>query len=259
MDSVQVWKSELYDSKLSIVSDYGKDVVGLLAPKKGERILDLGCGTGDLAVEINKSGASVTGMDLSIAMIDQANKKYPDIKFITGDAADFAFDEPFDAVFSNAALHWVKQADKVIACVWNSLHAGGRFVVEFGGKGNVEKVIHAINEVLQEDYGIDGSQRNPWYFPSIAEYSSLLEKQGFHVRYAVHFDRPTQMEDGHIGLQHWLNSFADNFVKGFSIRQRNEVFEKVAAKAQKDLFYDDVWYVDYKRLRILAVKPKAEV
>lgn len=255
MSSVHVWKSELYDNKLGYVSEFGKGVVELLNPTKGESILDLGCGTGDLAFEIKKTGADVTGLDLSNAMIKKAQKKYPEIKFIAGNAEDFTFDERFDAVFSNAALHWMKNAEKVLSCVWNSLNNNGRFVAEFGGKGNVETIIQAISEVLFVDYGIDASTLNPWYFPSIAEYSTLLEEQGFRVTYAVHFDRSTKMKDGKDGLYHWLDGLADDFFKELSENERSSVFEKVATKAQKDLFYDGAWFLDYKRLRIFAIKP----
>lgn len=254
MSSVHVWKSELYDNKLGYVSEFGKGVVELLNPQRGERILDIGCGTGDLASEIKKAGAIVSGMDLSASMIEQAQKKYPDIHFIVSNAENFTFEEPFDAVFSNAALHWMKNAENVLTCVWNSLNKNGRFVVEFGGKGNVETIIKAISEVLSEDYGIDASHLNPWYFPSIAEYSTLLEQQGFHVSYAVHFDRPTKMQDGENGLYHWLNGLAGDFFREFSESERFKVFKKIAAKASNDLFRDGDWYLDYKRLRILAIK-----
>jgi trans-aconitate methyltransferase len=255
MGSVHVWKSELYDNKLGYVSEFGKGVVELLNPTKGETILDLGCGTGDLAYEIEKTGAAVTGLDLSNTMIVKAQKKFPEIKFIAGNAEDFTFDKQFDAIFSNAALHWMKNAEKVLSCVWNSLNKNGRFVAEFGGNGNVETIIKAISEVLSEDYGIDASTLNPWYFPSIAEYSTLLEKQGFRVTYALHFDRPTKMKDGENGLYHWLNGLADDFFKELSESERGNVFEKIAVKAKKDLFYDGDWYLDYKRLRICAIKP----
>ncbi|MFB6367447.1 class I SAM-dependent methyltransferase [Paenibacillus elgii] len=255
MGSVHVWKSELYDNKLGYVSEFGKGVVELLNPTKGERILDLGCGTGDLAYEINQTGAAVTGLDLSDAMIEKAQKKYPDIHFIAGNAENFTFEKPFDAVFSNAALHWMKNAENVLSCVWNSLKTNRRFVAEFGGKGNVETVIQAISEVLSEEYGIDANHLNPWYFPSIAEYSTLLEKQGFRVSYAVHFDRPTKMNDGEKGLDHWLNGLADDFFKELSESERRHVYAKIAAKAKKALFHDGDWYLDYKRLRIVAMKP----
>lgn len=254
MSSSQVWKSDLYDNKLGFVSQFGKEVVELLNPLCGEKILDLGCGTGDLAYEIAKTGATVTGMDLSTEMIGKAREKYPHIDFIIGNAEDFRANEPYDAVFSNAALHWMKNPEQVVKCVWNVLPRGGRFVAEFGGQGNVETIINAISEVLYEDYGKDAARLNPWYFPSIAQYSTLLEQQGFRVTYAVHFDRPTKMEDGEKGLIHWLSGFAGNFCQEFTEEEKQLLFGKIAAKAKKDLFLNGSWYVDYKRIRIKAIK-----
>lgn len=254
MVSAQDWNSNLYDNKLGMVSVLGKGVVELLAPVRGESILDLGCGTGDLAHQIQQSGAVVTGMDLSSGMIEKARLKYPSIRFVEGNAEQFSLDETFDAVFSNAALHWMKQPEKVLSCIWNSLRPQGRFVAEFGGKGNVQTVIHAINEVLVQ-YGIDPKTLNPWYFPSVGEYSTLLERQGFRVTYAAHFERPTKMEDGEEGLYHWLNTFAGAYFQGVSDSDRTMVYEKIAETARKQLFYEGSWHVDYKRLRIYAIKP----
>jgi len=255
MSSNQVWKTELYDTKIGFVSEFGKEVIDLLKPAYGERILDLGCGTGDLAYEISKTGAIVTGMDLSKEMITAARQKYPNINFFIGNAEDFQFDSRFDAVFSNAALHWMKNADQVLSGIWNVLNSGGRFIAEFGGQGNVEIVIKSTSEVLYEDYGIVAAHLNPWFFPSIAEYSTLLERQGFRVTYAVHFDRPTIMEDGENGLNHWLTSFADDFFLNFGEEEQKAIIEKIAKRARADLFKAGSWHVDYKRIRIKAVKP----
>jgi ubiquinone/menaquinone biosynthesis C-methylase UbiE len=255
MSSVNKWKPDLYDHKLDFVSDYGKSVVELLHPLKGEKILDLGCGTGDLSYEIAKSGAHVVGMDLSADMIEKALDKYPQIQFIVGDAERFNMDETFDAVFSNAALHWMKNAEQVVRCIWHALKQGGRFVAEFGGKGNVETIVNAITHILDQEYGIDAVARNPWYFPSIGEYSKLLESQGFHVTYAVHFDRPTRLKDGESGLDDWLTSFGDDFFHDFSETERSAVFKKIASAVKPQLFRNGSWYADYKRIRIATLKP----
>lgn len=255
MNSIHVWQTELYDNKLNYVSELGKGVVELLNPKSGEKILDLGCGTGDLAYQISCSGATVMGMDLSTQMIEAAKEKYPDINFYVGNAENFNFAEQVDAVFSNAALHWMKNPREVIKCVWKVLNKGGRFVAEFGGQGNVENVIKATSKVLDKDYGIDASKLNPWYFPSIAEYSTLLEQQGFRVTYAIHFDRPTKMKDGENGLNLWLTGSVDDFFMGFSLEEKKKVIEKISMEARDELFKDGSWYIDYKRLRLMAIKP----
>ncbi|MFC5467006.1 class I SAM-dependent methyltransferase [Lederbergia graminis] len=254
MSSVNEWNPDLYDDKMGYVSSFGKGVVELLQPTKGEKILDIGCGTGDLTYEISKSGANVTGMDFSKDMIEQAKKKYPGIQFLIGDAELFRTDTKYDAIFSNAALHWMKNAEKVVESINVTLRSGGRFVAEFGGRGNVQTLINGISEVLWEDYEIHAEERNPWYFPSIGEYSMLLENHGFHVIYAHHFERPTQLPDGENGIIHFLESFTGDFFQGFSPEEKHSMYAKVKHKIQPHLFKNGKWEVDYKRIRIVAIK-----
>jgi len=256
--SAQHWQTDIYDNKLDFVSELGRGVVELLAPKSGETILDLGCGTGDLAHEISQSGAAVIGLDRSAEMIDAARRKYPGIDFRVGDAEHFSLEPQVDAVFSNAALHWMTRPGRVIRCVWDALKPGGRFVAEFGGKDNVGTVVRAIIRVLGREYGRDVSPLNPWYFPSIAEYSTLLERQGFRVVYAAHFDRPTRMKDGENGLRVWLAGFADFFFEGLTDREKEDAIRRIESETRPALFRDGAWHIDYKRLRIMAVKPKIE-
>jgi trans-aconitate methyltransferase len=254
MSSIHIWKPELYDEKLGYVSNFGMEVVELLNPKKGERILDIGCGTGDLSNEIAKLGADVIGMDVSTEMVEKARKKYPQVHFIFGSGEDFNFDTKFDAIFSNAALHWMNNV-KVVECLWNNLNKGGRFVAEFGGKGNIELIINAITNVLNQKLGIEAKKFNPWYFPSIGEYSNLLEEQGFQVSYAIHFERPTKMEDGESGLNHWLTGLADDFFRSIDESTKKDLFKIIENELREDLFQNGAWYVDYKRIRIMAIKP----
>lgn len=254
MSAGQSWNASMYDDKFQYVSNYGMGNVELLQPARGERILDLGCGTGDLSYEIAKTGAIVIGMDYSVDMIRKAREKYPDIAFIVDDGESFRTKEQVDAVFSNAALHWMKNAEQVVQSVGLALRPGGRFVAEFGGKGNIQTVIRGIVEVLQEECGIDTSERNPWYFPSIGEYSSLLEKNGFSVSYAQYFHRPTALPDGDVGLFHFLDSFAKSFFPAFTAEDKQNVYERIREKVRSDLYKDGVWYADYKRIRIAATK-----
>ena len=254
MGSVNVWDADLYDNKLSFVSNLGKGVVELLQPQSGEKILDLGCGTGDLSYEISKSGAIVTGIDFSEEMLEKASEKYPQISFLVQDGETFRTNEKYDAVFSNAALHWMKQAEKVVESVGLALHPGGRFVAEFGGHGNVQTVIRGITEVLSQEYGINVAERNPWYFPTIGEYSTLLERYGFTVSYAHHFDRPTPLTDGEEGLNHWLDSFADDFFPEFPKEEKMVIYGKIKNQIKLDLYKDGRWEADYKRIRMVAIK-----
>src|SRR5690625_3572294 len=258
MSSKNVWNATLYDNKLNFISNYGKGMVEWLNPKQGESIIDLGCGTGDLTFEISKSGANVVGIDASKEMIASARNKYPNLSFLIDDAKSFQMEKTYDAVFSNAALHWIKQAEKVVDSVSKVLKPGGRFVAEFGGKGNIETVLYGITEVLEEEYQIDATERNQWYFPSIGEYSSLLEDYDFNVQFAQLFERPTLIPDGEKGITYWLDSFADDFFYDFSEREKLHVYEKLKQKLLPSLVKEDKWMIDYKRIRIVAIKKQEQ-
>ncbi|UHA74954.1 class I SAM-dependent methyltransferase [Paenibacillus sp. 481] len=256
MASLNEWKANLYDDKLQFVSDYGKSVVDLLQPQAGERILDLGCGTGDLTSLIAASGATVHGVDYSASMIETARKKYPREAFFVADAEQALTGEQYDAVFSNAALHWMNAPQAVIANVWKALVLGGRFVAELGGHGNVATIYEGVVNAVNEMYGIDVTGKCPWYFPTLGQYSSLLEQQGFRVLYAVHFDRPTALMDGEQGLHDWLDSFAGDFLVDLklSYKEKEQLFARVADRCRPQLFRNGGWIADYRRLRFAATK-----
>lgn len=254
MSSAQMWRPEDYDNQISFVSSYGKGLIELLAPRSGERILDLGCGTGDLASEITDRGAFVVGMDYSQEMISRAKEKYPSLTFITGNGENFNLSAPVDAVFSNAALHWMTNAEDTLSSVYNALKPGGRFVAEFGGSGNIGTIVKAIEEVLSTHYGIDVKAINPWYFPSIGEYTPLLEKIGFHVALAHHFDRPTRLHGGKNGIKGWLTHFGDRFFTELKPEEKSEAYEKISQLTETKLWRDEAFYADYKRLRVVAHK-----
>jgi trans-aconitate methyltransferase len=249
------WNATLYDSKYSFVSRFATDLVELLSPQKGERILDLGCGTGHLTRQIANAGAEVVGIDNAVTMIEQARRNYPDLRFEVADGRDFHFPEPFDAVFSNAALHWMKEPEWVIACIWRALKPGGRFVAELGGKGNIASILSAIHHVFEEmGYSVK-PELIPWYFPSIGEYTSLLEKQGFEVTYATLFDRPTPFEDGEKGFRQWMEMFGNHLLTELPPMKHNEVITKLENWLKPKLYRDGIWVADYRRLRIVAFRP----
>jgi len=248
------WNSALYEKNHAFVWEYGESLLELLAPKAGEQILDLGCGTGQLTAKIAESGAFVQGIDSSLAMISTATSNYPHINFVAADARDFQVEEPLDAVFSNAVLHWIKQPDAVLNCVEKALKPGGRFVAEFGGKGNVGAIVRALLSVLSEIGSSEPEALNPWYFPSIGEYALLLENQGFEVSYAVLFDRPTPLEGGSAGMVNWIEMFAGGFLSGLSQEVRASVIRKVEEHLRPALYRDGNWSADYRRIRVVAVK-----
>lgn len=248
------WQAAHYDDKIGFVSKLGRSLLPLLDPQPGERILDLGCGTGDLTAEIARSGAGVTGIDASPSMIAEARAKHaaPGIGFEAADARSYRAREPFHAVFSNAALHWIRPPEQAAETMWHALRPGGRVAVEFGGKGNVEAVVAAILETLRE---LGEPAESPWYFPSVGEYASLLEAQGFEVRSAELYDRPTKLADGEQGLWHWLEAFAFPFFGGWTPEAKRGAFEAIAVKTKPSLFRGGEWTADYRRLRVLAFKP----
>jgi trans-aconitate methyltransferase len=249
------WDPRLYEGKHSFVWKAAQDLLGLLAPRAGERILDLGCGTGQLANEIAAAGAEVWGIDNSPAMIEQARRNYPQIHFDIGDGAELEVDAPFDAVFSNAALHWMPRATDVAARVRDALKPGARFVAELGGKGNVHGIHSALARAIRAAGHPAVSESSLLYFPSLGEYARVLESSGFRVTYAVHFDRPTRLEGGEEGLRHWIAMFADWSIRVVPEDTREEVLRTVETQLRPQLYHGGAWHADYVRLRVVAVRP----
>ncbi len=252
MPAIQ-WNTELYDNKHAFVSKYGEELIGWLHPQPGEHILDLGCGTGQLARIIAGSGAFVIGMDSSPEMIAQAKANYPHIRFDVKDAADFSYNEPFDAIFSNATLHWVSEAGKAVSCMYRNLKPGGRIALEFGGKGNVKLITNAVQTVMQQEGLADKITNDFWYFPSVSEYTTLLKKHGFRVSAAILFDRPTPL-NGEDGMENWLNMFGDFFFRLLTDEEKENVIRKTVAYLRPVSYREGSWYGDYKRIRIRAIK-----
>jgi len=247
------WNADLYDNKHQFVSKYGEDVIEWLQPKAGEKIIDVGCGTGQLANEIAIKGAVVTGIDKSPDMIAKAKSAYPNIQFEVKDVTDFAFEDAFDAAFSNATLHWVNEKEKAIACMYNSLKDEGRLILEMGGKGNVQSITDAIRQIVKA-HGLESTTPAEfWYFPSLSEYTTLLEKQGFRVTSAIHFDRPTVLE-GEDGMKNWINMFGGFFFRNNTEEQKHTVIDQAVELLRATNYHDGVWYADYVRLRVKAIK-----
>jgi trans-aconitate methyltransferase len=247
------WDPELYDAKHGFVAASAKDLLAQLAPQPGERILDLGCGTGTLTSQISASGADVLGVDRSAEMIDEARKKFPQVRFEVCDARSLPFSSEFDAVFSNAALHWIPEAGSVVEGVSHGLKLNGRFVAEFGGKGNVRAVVASLESALTS-LGISPAGANPWYYPGLAEYASLLERNGLEVYEAALFERPTKLEDGERGFENWIKMFCQSFLERVPEHQRYSFIRSAEQSARTQLWKADHWALDYRRLLIAARK-----
>ncbi len=246
----QTWNSESYAKNARFVSDLGMPVVEWLNPTAGERILDLGCGDGALTIRLREAGCEVIGVDSSPDFVDTAKLLGLDARLL--DAHHLDFSHEFDAVFTNAALHWMKQPDQVIDGVWRSLKPGGRFVGEFGGDRNVATITTALHTALKKR-GIDSDTINPWYFPTVEAYQSRLEARGFHVHKIVLIPRPTELPTE---IEGWLSTFANPFISAIAFSEREAFLEETIALL-KPALYDASgrWFADYVRLRFLASKP----
>jgi trans-aconitate methyltransferase len=243
------WDSALYDDRHSFVWKKVADLIDLLDPQPGERILDLGCGTGHLTSQIAARGAEVIGLDASASMIAQARQNYPKLKFALADARTFDLGSGFDAVFSNAALHWIPEPTLVIASVARALKPAGRFVLEMGAKGNIARIVEVLTAVLEEA----GYQaNNPWFFPSAGEYASVLEQQGFEVEALWTIERWNKLEHPERGLREWLEMFAGVWFESVPAKARAAIVAEIESRLRPTLFRDNAWWADYRRLRIVA-------
>jgi trans-aconitate methyltransferase len=250
----QVWNSGDYARHGRFVSDHGSSLLHWLAPQRGERILDIGCGDGVLTEKIvEQGGSAAVGIDASADLVAAALQRGVDARLM--DAHELPYDAEFDAAFSNAALHWMKRdPDLVLAGVHRALKPGGRFVAEMGAAGNVATIRGAIFEALSKR-GVDAGKANPWYFPTRSDYHARLEAAGFKVERIETFNRPTLLPGDVSG---WLTTFAQAFLQALPQSEHAAVLAEVQA-ALKPLLSNisGQWTADYVRLRFKALKKKA--
>ena len=245
------WDPALYDRRAAFVSQAASDLIDWLEPRAGEAILDLGCGTGELATAIAARGARVVGLDSSAEMIAVARERAPALEWLIGDGEALAFDATFDAVFSNAALHWMTRADAAARGIARALKPGGRLVAEFGGAGCVGTVCAAVARELAAR-GEDPARWLRWYFPTIAAYAAVLESAGLEPRTMTLFERPTRLA-GADGLADWLQIFLAPLVT--HLRDAWPAFVAAVETRCRPRLYDGAdWILDYVRLRLRAVK-----
>jgi trans-aconitate methyltransferase len=243
------WSALDYAANARFVADLGGDVLALLAPRAGERILDLGCGDGALTAKIAAAGADVIGVDGSADMVRAAQALGLQAQVMDGQR--LTFDSEFDAVFSNAALHWMPDGAAVIAGVFRALKPGGRFVGEFGGHGNIAAIVTALTAVLSAR-GLDPARVRRWY-PTAERYAAMLRAGGFDVQYATLIPRPTHLPTGIAG---WLDTFAVPLLGDLPVLDRAALMDEVATLLAPALRTDTgEWIADYVRLRFTASKP----
>lgn len=245
-DAGQRWNADDYAIDAGFVPVLGSAVARLLDAQRGERILDLGCGDGVLSTELALTGAQVVGVDASPELVVAARARGLDARVMDGHA--LGFEDAFDAVFSNAALHWMAEPDRVLAGVRRALKPGGRFVAEFGAHGNVASIVAAI-QAARLSLG-HASSAFTWYFPTADAYCDRLRQHGFHVQFAETVERPTPLPTGIAG---WLRVFAGPFLTDLDTDDAQRVRDASAALLA-DLPRDRSGQplADYVRLRIAA-------
>jgi trans-aconitate 2-methyltransferase len=243
------WDSSLYDDRHSFVWKKSADLVEMLDPKPGERILDLGCGTGHLTSQIAAGGAEVVGLDSSPSMVAQARQNFPKIRFQLADARNFRVDAPYDAIFSNAALHWVREAAEAVESMARALKPGGRLVLEMGAQGNIAKIGKGIETVLR---AAGFTATNQWFFPRLGEYASLLESHGFEIEIGQTFPRWNRLEHPDRGLREWMEMFAGAYFEDVPADRKEALVREIEERLRPDLWCDGAWFADYRRLRIRA-------
>lgn len=246
--TAQEWSADGYQRNAAFVSDLGAPLLELLAPESGERIMDLGCGEGALTEAIAAHGASVLGVDSSFELLEAASlREGVDIALVDGQSLPFRDD--FDAVFSNAALHWMPDGNAVVGGVARSLKEGGRFVGEFGGHGNVASIVTALLAGRQLT-GLD-LRSNPWFFPTPEQYGAMLESKGFSVEDIALIPRPTALPTG---IRGWIDTFADPFFDDATVEQKQSGIEHAVQLLEPSLCdTSGAWTADYVRLRFSAV------
>jgi SAM-dependent methyltransferase len=245
----QDWDPQAYARNGSFVHGLADGVLEWLGPKPGERILDLGCGDGQLTTRLAAAGATVIGVDASAPMVEAARAR--GIDAVVGNAEQLPFaDAAFDAVFSNAALHWVRDQDAMLAEVHRVLRPGGRFVAEMGGQGNIAAIRVALMAVL-ERHGFAGREDGVNYYPTPDAYRRRLERQLFQVEQLALIPRPTKLENS--GMSAWLQTFRRGVLDGLPVDSRELVVHETTALLEPALRDEDGnWIADYVRLRFFA-------
>jgi trans-aconitate methyltransferase len=250
MATTQTWDAGQYAQRGRFVADLAGGVFDLLAPQVGERILDLGCGDGALTAKIAESGAEVVGVDSSPSMVEAAKALGLDARLTN--AESLPFEAEFDAVFSNAALHWMRNQEAMLTGIHRALKPGGRFVVEMGGRGNIAAIRVALAGVLKQ-WGLDAYTMENNFFPSDKQYRARLESAGFAVDEIGLIPRPTPLPE--TGMQGWLETFRRGLLEQLSAERRELAIEETVALLKPVLYSEESgWIADYVRLRFRARK-----
>lgn len=290
------WDVGRYQSQHSFVYEYGRSLIPEALRYPARRILDIGCGTGELTQALYEGVECVSlrpdlisadnwsrrpptfiGLDYDLNMVQQARAQYPHLTFVHGDARTFHVEQlrtgdvtpppdetdlRMDLIFSNAALHWIPPVDanRAIQNLAEALKPGGHLVIEMGGKGNVQLITEAcIAEIGQQIDQI-------WYFPGISEFATLCETHDIEVTSALLYDRPTPLPDGKNGLRNWIRMFGKYYLDQIKatkgdvdcVTREEDCLERIEDRVRLKLFNGTDWIADYRRLRIHGRKKSAD-
>ena len=246
------WNAALYDNSHGFVAEYGRSLVELVNRTAGQRILDIGCGTGTLSAELAAQGAEVLGIDSSAEMVARAQAQYADLRFVVEDATALSYEGEFDTAFSNAVFHWIMDQDALLPGIFRALKSGGMLICEFGAKGNVAAVRAAFDDALASA-GLPASRR--FFLPSPEEYTQRLQAAGFEVLHIGDYDRPTPLSGGEEGLENWMRQFYAADLAAIDSGLAEQVLSMQADNLRPLLFREEQWVLDYRRLRVWAQKP----
>jgi SAM-dependent methyltransferase len=247
------WNAADYQANAAFVPALGADVLALLAPRPGERILDLGCGDGALTAELAASGAEVVGLEPDPSMRAAAAAR--GLRVIDGDGQALAFEGEFDAVFSNAALHWMPDQQAVAAGVFRALKPGGRTVGECGGFMNIAAIRAATRAVLTAE-GFDAAALGNQVYQTAEAFTERYRNAGFLLVEARLIPRPTPLPSG---IRGWLKTFRAGFLAAAGVPPEREEAITTAIEAVLQPILTDGegrWMADYVRLRWQARKPE---
>ncbi|WPN58750.1 class I SAM-dependent methyltransferase [Pseudomonas sp. P9_31] len=246
---LQQWDASQYENNAHFVAHLADGAVELLALKAGDRVLDIGCGDGYLSEQLARQGAEVVGFDYSPELVEAARSRGLDVRL--GNAEELFFHQEFDAVFSNAAIHWMRRADQVAYGAFMALKPGGRFIGEFAGAENALLIRRAIHGAL-ERRSVDAQDIDPWYLPTAGEYQQVLENAGFHVSFISWFERPVVLD---YPIAEWIQTFGTPYLAALPLEARAGFLEEVTEELVNDLLDSDGrWTVDYTCLRFRAEK-----
>ena len=243
------WNSTLYDKKHDFVAGYGKGLLEFVPKNDEQAILDLGCGTGTLTVQLADLCNKIVGVDSSQSMIVKAKEQFSHIEFKVCDALALSFENEFAVVFSNAVFHWISDHDALLKNIHRALKLKGLLVCEFGAKGNIATIENAFVKA-RNSLGYDYEPK--FNFPTVDDFGKLLENNGFVIDRIYDYDRPTVLKDNEQGLVDWMKQFFASELAVMPEHIQAMVFEKVEEFTRGTLWNGAEWVADYRRLRTIA-------